>query len=66
MLTRGSHRNTASCLESNARWRRQAQNLRDASAQVHLQPEQQARLLREAEIADRQADWWLNGAIKDG
>ena len=66
MLILGSHRNTASCLESNTRWRRQARNLRDASAQAHLQPGQQALLLGEAEIADQQADWWLSGAIEDG
>ncbi len=41
----------ASCLASARRWRKEA---------VHLTAGQRATLLREAEAAERQADWWLD------
>ena len=45
----------ASCFESARRWRRDAEHLRDNADAVHLTAGQRARLLREAEAADRQA-----------
>src|SRR5271157_5694577 len=52
------------CLASNAAWRREAAALRDHAALSHLSPDVRQALLREAEAADRQADWWLTGAIE--
>jgi len=52
------------CLASNAAWRREAAALRDHAALSHLSPAARQALLREAEAADRQADWWLTGAIE--
>jgi phytoene/squalene synthetase len=52
------------CLASNAAWRREAAALRDHAALPHLSAEARQTLLREAEAADRQADWWFNGAIE--
>jgi len=52
------------CLASNAAWRREAAALRDHAALSHLGPDAHQALLREAEAADRQADWWLTGAIE--
>jgi hypothetical protein len=54
------------CLASNAQWRRHAGVLRDHAAQPHPKPDARLRLLREAEAADHQADWWLSGAIEVG
>lgn len=53
-----------SCLASNAVWRREARNLRALSMRKQLTEEARSRLLREAEAADAQADWWLNAAIE--
>jgi len=39
-------------------WRNQAGHLRDAADAAHLRPPLQAKLIREADAADRQADWW--------
>jgi hypothetical protein len=50
----------ASCLASARRWRREAEHLRDKAEAVHLTAGQRATLLREAEAAERQADWWLD------
>jgi hypothetical protein len=52
------------CLASNAAWRREAAALRDHAALSHLSPDARQALLREAEAADEQADWWLTGAIE--
>lgn len=49
----------ASCFASARIWRRDAEHLRDNADAVHLTGGQRAMLLREAEAADRQADWWL-------
>lgn len=51
------------CLASSTSWRRMASNLRDHATGPHLTDPQRAQLLREADAADRQADWWLAGAI---
>ncbi len=53
-----------SCLANNAAWRRQATNLRCHAAQAHLAADVRDALHLEAEAADRQADWWLEGAIE--
>jgi hypothetical protein len=42
------------------RWRADAVHIRNLAAQRHLQAEQRAALLREADAADRQADWWAD------
>ena len=39
-------------------------DLPEFAAARHLQPYQRETLLREAQAADRQADWWLTGAIE--
>ena len=44
------------CLLSNAAWRREAGHLRSHAKLLHLEEQQRACLLREAEAADRQAD----------
>ena len=41
-------------------WHLDAERIRNLAAQRHLQPEQRAVLLREADAADRQADWWAD------
>jgi len=53
----------ASCLASEASWRRAARNLRDHATASRLRDEQRAALLREATAADRQADWWRDAAV---
>ena len=55
-----------SCLASNAAWRRESAALRDQATQRHLEPEVRLTLLRQADAAERQADWWLNAAIDAG
>lgn len=61
-----AHRNAdvRSCLESNARWRREAASLRAHAGKRGLADQQRACLAREAYAADRQADMWLRGAIE--
>ena len=46
--------------ESVRQWRADAEHIRNLPAQRHLQAEQRAALLREADAADRQADWWAD------
>lgn len=48
-----------SCFASARRWRRDAEHIRDNAETAHLTARQRTMLLREAEAADRQADWWL-------
>ena len=48
----------AGVVDAICQWRNAAANLRDLAAGTHLDPSQQATLMREAEAADRQADWW--------
>lgn len=50
------------CLYEAARWRRQAQNLRDQATQQHLPPDVRASLLCNARICDDDADYWGAGA----
>jgi len=54
------HTADASCLASAGSWRKEAEHLRDNAEAVHLTAGQRATLLREAEAAERQADWWLD------
>ena len=54
----------ASCFASARRWRRDAEHLRDNADAIYLTTGQRAMLLREAEAADRQADWWLEAVEK--
>ena len=49
-----------SCLASARTWRSEAEHLRDHAKASCLTASQRATLLREAEAADRQADWWLD------
>lgn len=53
-----------SCLASNARWRREAWQLRPLSLRRSLPEDAATRLRREADAANAQADWWLNVAIE--
>ncbi|HME02422.1 MAG TPA: hypothetical protein VKG38_05265 [Solirubrobacteraceae bacterium] len=53
-----------SCVASACAWRRCGKHLRTMATADYLQPQQSAQLLREAQAADRQADWWLTGAIE--
>jgi hypothetical protein len=53
-----------SCLASNAAWRRMAATLQAHAETAHLTQKQRELLLREADAAERQADWWLAGAIE--
>jgi hypothetical protein len=46
--------------DSVRRWRADAEHIRNLAAQRRLQPEQRAVLLREADAADRQAEWWAD------
>ena len=48
-----------SCFASARRWRRDAEHIRDNAEAAYLTASQRTMLLREAEAADRQADWWL-------
>ena len=50
----------ASCLASARSWRKEAEHLRDNAEAAYLTAGQRAALLREAEAAERQADWWLD------
>ncbi|NPD70276.1 hypothetical protein HN018_24250 (plasmid) [Lichenicola cladoniae] len=49
-----------SCMASARRWRTEAEVLRDHATASYLTPSQSASLRREAETADRQAQWWLS------
>lgn len=42
------------------RWRADAEHIRNLAAQRHLQAEQRGILRREADAADRQAEWWAD------
>lgn len=53
-----------SCVASNHSWRLQAAALRQHAQKPHLADDRQATLLREAEAADHQADFWLAGAME--
>jgi hypothetical protein len=46
--------------DSVRQWRADAGHIRNLAAQRHLLPEQRAVLQREADAADRQADWWAD------
>jgi hypothetical protein len=46
--------------ESVRQWRADAEHIRNLAAQRHLHAEQRAVLLREADAADWQADWWAD------
>ncbi len=50
----------ASCLASARARRKQAEHLRGNAKAPYLTASQRATLLREAEAAERQADWWLD------
>ncbi len=50
----------ASCLASARSWRKEAEHLRGNAEAAYLTAGQRATLLREAEAAERQADWWLD------
>ena len=50
----------ASCLASARHWRKEAEHLRNNAQAAHLTAGQRATLLREADAAERQADWWLD------
>jgi hypothetical protein len=64
MMDRSVRRARQSCLASNAAWRREAQHLRALSVRSAHFEDSVMRLRREAEAADRQADWWLNAAVE--
>jgi hypothetical protein len=64
MMDRSVRLARQSCLASNAAWRREAQNLRALSVRSGLSEDSAMRLSREAEAADRQADWWLTATIE--
>ncbi|GAV35981.1 hypothetical protein ROTAS13_03664 [Roseomonas sp. TAS13] len=51
-----------SCLASAARWRGQAEQVREHAERSDLLPRQREALLAEAEACGRQADWWVQGA----
>ena len=55
-----------SCLASAARWRQEAEALHDRAARCVRQPIVAHILHREAEAADRQAQWWEKGAAASG
>ncbi len=59
-LSRLQHAADASCLASARSWRKEAEHLRDNAEAATLTAGQRATLLREAEAAERQADWWLD------
>ena len=50
------------CLDEAARWRRQAQHLRDQASQPHPPPDVRAGLLCNARICDNKAEYWEAGA----
>lgn len=50
----------ASCFASVRAWRAEAEILREHAQAATLTERQRMTLLREAEAADRQADWWLD------
>jgi hypothetical protein len=52
----------ASCFASASAsaWRAEAESLREHAQAAYLTERQRVTLLREAEAADRQADWWLD------
>lgn len=51
-----------SCLDSAARWRQEAENLRSHAALPRLAVEASAALLRNAEWAEQTASYWQAGA----
>ena len=64
-MMRSARENRLSCLNSSAAWRRAAAALRTMATNPRLSAASCESLLREAEAAVRQADWWLNSAIED-
>ena len=46
--------------DSARRWRAEVGHIRNLATQRRLPAEQRAALLREADAADRQAEWWAD------
>jgi len=55
-------RSVCSCLESAEAWRQNARYVRQHAAHPYLDPRARAALLREAEAAERETEWWVNEA----
>ena len=55
---RMQHVSAVGVADSVRQWRADAEHIRNLAAQRHLQAQQRAVLLREADAADRQAEWW--------
>jgi hypothetical protein len=50
----------AGCLASARTWRREAESLRHQADNPCLTQRQRCTLLRDAETAEQQSDWWLD------
>ncbi|HUI62206.1 MAG TPA: hypothetical protein VLX90_18415 [Steroidobacteraceae bacterium] len=57
---RMQHVSAVGVADSVRRWHAEAGHIRNLATQRRLQPEQRAVLLREADAADRQAQWWAD------
>ena len=57
--TQGRRAMELNCLASARSWRQEAAHLRDHAERPHLNQAQRNALLRQADAAERQADWWL-------
>jgi hypothetical protein len=57
---RKQHLYAVGVADSARRWHAEAEHIRNLATQRRLQPEQRAVLLREADAADRQAQWWAD------
>jgi hypothetical protein len=52
--------------DSMRRWRAGAGHIRNLAAKRHLQAEQRAVLVCEADAANRQAEWWVDYLARKG
>ena len=53
----------AGCLASARAWRREAEGLRHQADAACLTQQQRCTLLREADAAEQQSDWWLDAIV---
>ncbi len=54
----GRARSVRSCMRSADAWRQNARYVRERAGRPQLNPQARAALLREADVSDRQAEWW--------
>jgi len=53
----------AGCLASARTWRHEAESLRHQADAAYLNQQQRCTLLRDADAAEQQSDWWFDAIV---